>query len=208
MTQSSNANVRAGRGKRRDPSIDRAVIRSTQRNLATHGYHRMSVDNIAAEAGTTKATVYKRWSSKADLATAAVYAMIEQETPPETGATLGDLIEYLNLLRGHVEENYGMGILGALLAEESYTPELIRLFRERILQPRRLLMRKVLERAAAQGELKENVDLDDAVGMLVGSYYGDYIAGLRLSEDWAERMVRILWSGIGGSTYDTPSSQP
>ena len=197
MTQSSDAKVRTGRGKVRDPSIDQAVIRSTQRNLATHGYHRMSVDNIAAEAGTTKATVYKRWSSKADLATAAVYAMIEQEPPPDTGTTLGDLIKYLNLLRGHIEENYGMGILGALLAEESHTPELIRLFRERILQPRRLLMRKVLERAVAQGELKDNVDLDDAVGMLVGSYYGDYIAGLGLSDDWAARTVRILWSGIG-----------
>ena len=197
MTQSSDTKARDGRGKRRDPSIDQAVIRSTQRNLATHGYHRMSVDNIAAEAGTTKATVYKRWSSKADLATAAVYAMIEQEPPPDTGTTFGDLIEYLNILRDRIEENYGMGIFGALLSEESHTPELIRLFRERILQPRRLLMRRVLERAAAQGELKEDVDLDNAVGMLVSSYYGDYIGGLELPEDWAERTVRVLWSGIG-----------
>ncbi len=197
MTQSSDANVRTGRGKVRDPSIDQAVIRSTQRNLATHGYHRMSVDNIAAEAGTTKATVYKRWSSKADLATAAVAAMIRQEPPPDTGTTLGDLVNYLNMLRARTEENYGMGIFGALLAEESHTPELIRLFRERILQPRRLVMRRVLERAAAQGELKENIDLDDAVGMLFGTYYGDCIAGLELPEDWAERTVRILWSGIG-----------
>ena len=130
MTQSSETKVRDGRGKRRDPSIDQAVIRSTQRNLATHGYHRMSVDNIAADAGTTKATIYKRWSSKADLATAAVAAMIEKEPPPDTGTTLGDLIKYLNIVRARIEENYGMGIFGALLAEESHTPELIRLFRE------------------------------------------------------------------------------
>ena len=58
-------------------------------------------------------------------------------------------------------------------------------------------MRRVLERAAVQGELKENVDLDDAVGMLVGSYYGDYIGGLELPKDWAERTVRIFWFGFG-----------
>ena len=93
------------RGRPRNYSIDQAVLQVTQRNLAANGYHRMSVDTIAGEAGTTKATIYKRWSSKADLATAAVFASIEQESPPDTGSTRGDLVAYLDIFRRRIEQS-------------------------------------------------------------------------------------------------------
>ena len=197
MVRSSKSGPAGSRGRPRDHSIDLAVLQATQRSLATNGYHRMSLEAIAAEAGTTKATVYKRWSSKADLATAAVSALIEQESPPETGSARGDLVAYLDIFRHHIELDHGMGIIGALLAEERHTPELLSLFRERILLPRRLLIRRVLENAAAKGELRENTDLDSAVGMLIGSYYAEYITGREIPKDWAEITVGIIWSGIG-----------
>ena len=197
MVRSPKSGPVGHRGRPRDYSIDLAVIQATQRNLASNGYHRMSVDAIAAEAGTTKATVYKRWSSKADLATAAVSAFIEQETPPETGSARGDLVSYLDLFRQRIEQDQGMGIVGALLAEERHTPELLGLFRERILVPRRLLIRRVLEKAAAKGELRQDLDLDTALGMLIGSYYAEYITGREIPDDWAQTTVGILWSGIG-----------
>ena len=184
------------RGRPRNYSIDQAVLQVTQRNLAANGYHRMSVDTIAGEAGTTKATIYKRWSSKADLATAAVFAFIEQESPPDTGSTRGDLVAYLDIFRRRIEQSQGMGIVGALLTEERHNPELLSLFRQRILLPRRLLIRRVLERAADRGELRENVDLDAAVGMLIGSYYAEYITGREIPHDWSETTVGIVWSGI------------
>ena len=196
MVRSSESGPVVNRGRPRDHSIDQAVIQATQRNLAANGYHRMSLEGIAAEAGTTKATVYKRWSSKADLATAAVSALIEQETAPETGSARGDLVAYLDIFRHRIEQDHGMGIVGALLAEERHTPELLSLFRERILLPRRLLIRRVLENAAAKGELRENLDLDSAVGMLIGSYYAEYITGREIPDDWAEITVGIIWSGI------------
>ena len=71
-SESGESGPVVNQGSPRDHSIDQAVIQATQRNLAANGYHRMSLEGIAAEAGTTKATLYKRWSSKADLATAAM----------------------------------------------------------------------------------------------------------------------------------------
>ena len=196
MDRSSESGPVVSRGRPRNYSIDQAVLQVTQRNLAANGYHRMSVDTIAAEAGTTKATIYKRWSSKADLATAAVSAFIEQESSPDTGSTKGDLVAYLDIFRNRIEQSQGMGVVGALLTEERHNPELLGLFRERILLPRRLLIRRVLERAADRGELRENVDLDTAVGMLLGSYYAEYISGREIPHDWAKTTVGIIWSGI------------
>ncbi len=185
-----------GRGRPRDPGIDRAVIEATQTQLAASGYHRMSIDTIAAAAGTTKATIYKRWASKADLATAAVSALIEEEAPPDTGSTLGDLLAYLKVFRNRIEHNRGMGIIGALIAEQTHTPELLDLFRERVLLPRRALIRRVLERAADRGEIRDGLDLDITVSMLIGSYYAEYITGGSVSGSWAEQTVGIIWSGI------------
>ncbi len=196
MDRSLESGPVVNRGRPRNYSIDQAVLLVTQRNLAVNGYHRMSVDTIAAEAGTTKATIYKRWSSKADLATAAVFAFIEKESSPDTGSTRGDLVAYLDIFRHRIEQSQGMGIVGALLTEERHNPELLDLFRERILLPRRLLIRRVLERAADRGELRENVDLDTAVGMLIGSYYAEYITGREIPDDWSETTVGIIWSGI------------
>ena len=185
-----------GRGRPRDPNIDRAVIEATQTQLAASGYHRMSVDTIAAAAGTTKATIYKRWASKADLATAAVSALIEEEAPPDTGSALGDLLAYLEVFRRRIEHNRGMGIIGALLAEQTHTPELLDLFRERVLLPRRSLIRRALEKAADRGEIREDVDLDITVSMLIGSYYAEYITGRQIPDGWAAQTVGTIWSGI------------
>ena len=196
MTQASDSTSCNARGRPRDPGIAQAVIEATQTQLAASGYHRMSIDTIAAAAGTTKATIYKRWASKADLATAAVSALIEHEAPPDTGSTWGDLVAYLEIFRQRIEHNQGMGIIGALLAEQTHTPELLDLFRDRVLRPRRSLIRRVLERARNLGEIRDDVDLDVAVSMLIGSYYAEYITGREIPDGWIEQTVTICWSGI------------
>ncbi len=196
MTQASDSPPWNARGRPRDPGIAEAVIQATQTQLASSGYHRMSIDTIAAAAGTTKATIYKRWASKADLATAAVSALIEEEEPPNTGSAWGDLVAYLETLRHRIEHNRGMGIIGALVAEQTHTPELLDLFRERVLLPRRALIRRVLEKAASQGDINEDVDVDIAVSMLIGSYYAEYITGREIPDGWVEHTVNIVWSGI------------
>ncbi len=47
------------------------LLTVTLRLLQSHGYDRLTVDAVAAEAKASKATVYRRWPSKADLVLAA-----------------------------------------------------------------------------------------------------------------------------------------
>ena len=70
-----------------------------------------------------------------------------------------------------------MAMIGSVLAEEHATPELLALFRERVVEPRRDEVREVLEHARGRGELREDADIEAAVNMLVGSYYAQYLAG-------------------------------
>ena len=167
------------------------------RRLREDGYNRMSVDAVAADAGVSKPTIYRRWSSKADLATAAIRTLQLLEPPVDTGSSAGDLAQTLeNFCRSLLRPN-GMSLVGTVIAEESHTPELIRLFRERLVSPRRKLLRAILDKAESRGEVRPGVNLDCAVNMLVGAFYSRYLADSHIPSSFPRQLVEIVWSGIG-----------
>ena len=98
----------------------------------------------------SKPTVYLRHRTKAELATAAIASMRVQPRPAPTDDVRADLVAHLRLLRAGLERPYGMAMLGTVLAEEDETPELLALFRERLVAPRRRELRAVLEAARAR----------------------------------------------------------
>ena len=156
----------------------------------------MSLDGIAEEAGVSKPTIYRRWTSKADLATAALRTIQLGEPRVETGSAEGDIAATLrNFSRSLLRPN-GMSLIGTVLAEEAHTPELLRLFRERIVVPRRAMLRTILEAARARKELRGEVDIDCAVNMMVGTFYARYLASSEVPADFPEQIAAIVWSGI------------
>lgn len=183
-------------GRPRDPETEQRILEVALRLLAAEGYSRMSLDGVAAEAGVSKPTIYRRWTSKADLATAALRLMQVAEPRPDTGSTVGDLTASLeNFSRSLLRPN-GMSLIGTVLAEESHTPELLRLFRERIVVPRRAMLRVILESASRRGELRAGVDLDVPVQMMVGAFYAKYLATSKVPAGFARQLVDAVWQGI------------
>lgn len=85
----------ARRGRRRDPSRDAVILDAALDVLAESGYAGMTTDVVAMRAGVGKATMYRRWASKADLALDAVARLNAQSTDfadlPDTGSLAGDL---------------------------------------------------------------------------------------------------------------------
>jgi AcrR family transcriptional regulator len=166
------------------------------RLLAEDGYSRMSLDAVAAEAGVSKPTIYRRWSSKADLATAALRTIQTSEPAVATGSTVGDLTATLqNFSRSLLRPN-GMSLIGTVLAEEVHTPELLALFRERLVAHRRQQLHQILRRAQQSKELRPGVSLDAAVNMLVGAFYARYLASSTVPPSFAKELVDIVWKGL------------
>ena len=89
-----------------------------------------------------------------------------------------------------------MTMLGTVLAEEHHNPELLAQFREHVVEPRRRMLRSVLERAQGRGELAAGADLESAVNALVGSYYAGYLAGTKTPRDWPQRAVELILDGL------------
>ena len=164
--------------------------------MAERGYARMSVDAVAARAGVSKPTIYLRHRTKADLATAAIAALQQRALPPPTGELRADLVAHLRHLRRGVQRPYGMAMIGTVLAEEAHTPELLALFRQRVVAPRRAALRAILETARERGELRRGADLDAAVQALVGAFYAQALAGTPFARGWPEPLVDVVLRGL------------
>lgn len=183
-------------GRPRSRETESRILEAALRLLAEEGYRRMSLDQVAAEAGASKPTLYRRWPSKADLATAALRTIQLAEPPVDTGSTLGDLTGTLENFRRSLLRPQGMTLIGTVLAEEFQTPELLRLFRERIVARRRAMLRAILERAEQRKELRPGADLDAAVNLLVGAFYARYLAASEIPLSFAGEVAGIVWNGI------------
>lgn len=183
-------------GRPREPETDARILEATFRLMAKHGYVRMSVDAIAAEAGVTKPTIYRRWPSKIELAMASLVAYCDASRAAVVGDTRADLIAEMEHFRRAISRPYGMSLLGTVLAEEHETPELLAAFRKYLVAPRRRALRAILDAAQARGELKEGAEIDLAVNMLVGAFYAQYVAGHPFASDWSERLVDAVLAGL------------
>ncbi len=83
-------------GRKRDRSRDAPILDATLAVLAEAGYEGMTIDMVAARAGAARATVYRRWATKADLVLAAAARLSESDVGldhlPDTGSFRQDVI--------------------------------------------------------------------------------------------------------------------
>ena len=184
-------------GRPRDPAVDTAILEVAARMLAEQGYARMSIAVVADAAGVSRPAIYRRFKTKADLAMAALAARIDEQAspPPDLDVETG-LTQVLRHLASRLRDKHSMALIGTLLVEEEQTPDLIRLFRERLWAPRANLLREIIDRGRERGELRKIVDSDVVVSMLIGALYAAYISQAKIPHDWPERAVRAALDGM------------
>ena len=185
-------------GRPRDAGIDEAVLAAARTHLATVGYEAMSLVAVAAEAGTTRQALYRRWANKADLATAAIASMSALEQRPDSDDPRADLVAELRAFRTGVTRRNGISLVGTML-QESVDPDLVRLFRKRLVTPRRRRIRHILERARQLGLVADDADLDYAAAAATGLLYALALAGNPIPAGWPARAADLVWRACGGT---------
>ncbi len=184
-------------GRPRSAESDRAIIQATLRLLSERGYAGMSIERVAAEAGVGKTTIYRRYPTKEELAASAMSSLVQEaSSPPETGSARTDLIEMMAQIFTIFTRGPAFAMIGALLVEERRNPELLELFRQRIIFPRREQAMAVLRRGVQRGELRPDADLEVAVEAIVGSLFARHIMGRPESAEHFERTVDVVWKGL------------
>jgi AcrR family transcriptional regulator len=184
------------RGRPRSAEADRAIFDATLRLLERDGYAGMSMEGVAEEAGVGKTTIYRRYRDKADLVTGALAALRRDESPPDSGDTRADLVELLRRFQQSKERLQSMRLMGSLLFEQKRNPELLDLFRERIITPRRQQGIEVIERGIDRGDIRPEVDPALVVEMMVGAWFALQLNGRRFEGDWPTAVVGQIWPAL------------
>jgi AcrR family transcriptional regulator len=150
-------------GRKRDHTRDPEILAATLDVLAETGYDGMTVDMVAARAKAGKATLYRRWPSKAELVIDAVACMknadIDFDQLPDTGTLRGDLIA---VIKPHSIEDgeHKLKVMAGLMSMLTRAPELAQAANKAIIEPRAAVNAILLRRAVERGEISVNTDIE------------------------------------------------
>ncbi len=143
------------------------MLAVTLRLLREHGYDRLTVDAVASTARASKATVYRRWPSKAELVLAAFIEGIRQvAVPPDTGTLRGDLLHVGETVCQQARRH--ASTIRAVLVEVSRHPALNDVMQHQFLDQRKALIQHILQQAVDRGEIAEAAITDELWDLLPG----------------------------------------
>ena len=160
--------------RRRGEALQRAIFRATLEQLGALGYAKLTMEGIAEAAGTGKAALYRRWSSKEDL----VYAALADCLPDPAQVTARESVrEDLLALLGFYRQLYTLshGAAFRVFKEESdlQKSRLHAMVRGSVTEPAKAQLHQALLRGAARGEVRPQAATAQtaAIGPALMSYY-------------------------------------
>ncbi len=177
MSEIKNKKLSTTLGRKRDHTRDTHIIEAAISLLADVGFDSMTMDMVAASAKAGKATVYRRWPSKAELVRDALVWMsrdsVKLDPLPDTGTLRCDL---LALLKPYSVEHGERKLrifarLGSFFAEHR---DLAEEARNGVFGPWTDANLMLMQRAIKRGELPAHADIEMACQIIVSmtSYRG------------------------------------
>ncbi|MEU7019993.1 TetR/AcrR family transcriptional regulator [Streptomyces sp. NPDC046203] len=184
-------------GRKKDPEIDRAVLRATLELLEETGYAATSISAVASHVGVYRPAIYRRWPSKQHLVAAAVASALGSEPTPDTGDVRADLLTSIGTLVDAFTSTGVSRVLPALVADLSQQPDLQRDFMDSVFLPRRASTARRLRAAAERGEIRGDFDLEFILDALAAPlYYRALFGHGPLTRAVAEQSVDLVLASL------------
>jgi AcrR family transcriptional regulator len=193
---------RAG-GRPRDSALDEAIILATRARLVRDGYSLMTIGDIAADAGVTRPTLYRRWKNKLDLVVDALdYGFRKQGDMYTVDLSQLDgqeaLLEAVRRLDPTYYNPDAMVLMGNFAGEAIRTPELLDILRRHAIEPRIALVERALAQLQESGAVRSGIDDHTIAGMCFGAYFAAFYRG-EDGKQIPEQVVAVLWPAIAAT---------
>lgn len=181
--------VPARPGRPRDPACDAAILQATLDVFAEHGYAGVSIDRVAGRAGVGKATIYRRYSSKAELVVEAVRCGAHvDDWLPDTGDLRADLTSMMQPLIDRLRGDDAQ-LLTTFALERLRNPELGEQFDRLVIGKKREHLRHLVTSAIARGDLPADVDVDLIAEAPPALIWHHALYGLPLDDNLLDRIL-------------------
>jgi AcrR family transcriptional regulator len=185
-------------GRPRSEEADRAILDAALDEYAEGGLDGLTMDAVAARAGVSKATIYRRYPCKMDLVIAAVTMVGDEHAViPDTSDLRADLREILGGLRAKVLDSK-LGPCLRMLILDSYVHDELRDAHRAFVARRRESAKRMLGHAIERGELRDGVDLDLACDLLVSAlFYRFLVSGQHITDAVLDELVDTYLRAYG-----------
>ncbi|HKE73131.1 MAG TPA: TetR/AcrR family transcriptional regulator [Acidimicrobiales bacterium] len=183
-------------GRPRDDSADDKILAAALARLERDGYEHLRVDDVAADAGVAKTTLYRRWESKEALVAEVMRRLYLDRVPAvDHGDLRADLVALVGETYRLLFEGPGQ-VVEDLVRSSGASRELADVVRATT-QARRRAFHQAMNRAVARGELDPAADHDLVIDLLVGPLWTRLlVSDLTMSPDDVETIVDAVLDGV------------
>jgi AcrR family transcriptional regulator len=180
----------------RDQEARRRVLDSARSLVSERGPHTVTVDEIAEVAGVGKQTIYRWWPSKSAVIMDALIDLTDPDPADLPASTYAALRVQMRRVARMFSSRNGE-LIRELVADAQDDARLADDFRERFFAHRRARGAATIARGIANGELRSDLDVDDALDLLYAPLWLRLLVGHRpTSRAAADRLLDLAWPGL------------
>lgn len=179
-------------GRRRDPEIDDAILDAALALFQEDGYRGVTIEGVAARAGVGKATVYRRYPTRAAMVVDAARCKLSLiHELVDTGNLRADLLALLQPLIDRLRGPQGP-VLTAFMCERSRDAELAAEWERSVIGRKREHVRSLINGAIARGELPADTDVELVAEMPAAVVWHHALNGLPIDPALGERVIDYI----------------
>ncbi|WP_378096179.1 TetR/AcrR family transcriptional regulator [Cellulomonas sp. T2.31MG-18] len=197
-------------GRPRDDEREAHVLRTVTEVLAERGYEGVTFEEVARRAGASKATLYRRWTSKREMVVAAVKAGPARREAGEvidTGSLRGDLLALCRRLITTMRSTDGQTAL-LLLQAGLEDPELCDAIEQAVGPTGSRLPADVLAAAVQRGELPAGAQPFPFEEVAGAALLLRRLNGLDTGDAYLEHLVDVVLVPALRASADRPHPLP
>jgi AcrR family transcriptional regulator len=194
--------AKRGRGRPRLASTDDSILRATLELLRAGGPGQVTIDAVAANSGSAKSTIYRRWPSLDDLIVDALRVAfrgrpdqvdeIHEFDRLHGSPVRGAARQALSLVREPLFQSSFPTMVRILLGD----PSLARRFRAQVFAPLRTIRRNELLDMIATGAIRPGVDPDLVLDLINGAVLYRSLMAEPLDEAVVDQIADLICRSI------------
>lgn len=184
-------------GRPRDTTIDARATAAVVELLASVPYSALTLEGVAAAAGTSKPALRRRWGSLPGVVVHTLISVLGTTPTPDTGCVHCDLITGISTLADAFQGSPITRALPGLVSDLEADPALREVFRRDYFEARRATSRAVLEHAVERGDIQGGLDMELTLDLLAAPlYYRAFFGHQPIDDGLAERTVLSVLNGV------------
>ena len=184
-------------GRPRNQETTAAILSASLELVEEVGFKAVTMEGIAARAGVTKTTVYRRWPSAWAIVLDAFLDEIMPALEFKAQATLRETVRSdMKALAAAWRSRPGR-VFVPLLGAAQFNSELGAALWERYIAPRRALAHQVFAGEQYRRELRAGLDMDAVIDALYGSLvYKLMVPHGEVSDEYVDALIECVFGGI------------